>query len=323
MLGFLKRLFGGSPRSAITVKPLGPSAKPIKVELTDSPTPRRVKSAAPPVSITRSIPLLAENPDWRPLALQPKKDPLLKEWAVVESAVRLKGLSFRRAEVVCAITSAARRSEAEITLRREPENPHGSNAVAVDLERRFVGYLPAALANRLAPLMDARPDEVSFGLDVLWLDEVEGEREPRVMIALDLLAPRDALPAASGAAPQPLKLADLPDLALLAGAARADGRMTAAERGVILRYAESRVADWGMAFDPVEAEAQIKRLKKLEEDEILTRLGSASRMQPERKTAFMDALQELVEIDGEVSAGERRFLALAREALRPEDPPSA
>ncbi len=215
MLGFLKRLFGGAPRSASA----GKRADEIKPPLR--------RPAAPPVSITRSIPLLAENPDWRPLALQPKKDPLLKEWTVVESAVRLKGLSFRRAEVVRAITSAARRSEAEITLRREPENPHGSNAVAVDLERRFVGYLPAALANRLAPLMDARPDEVSFGLDVLWLDEVEGEREPRVMIALDLLAPRDALPAASDAAPQPLKLADLPDLALLAGAARADGRMTA------------------------------------------------------------------------------------------------
>lgn len=41
-------------------------------------------------------------------------------------------------------------------LVREPDNTHDSNAVMVTIDNIKVGYIPASLAMRVAPLMDTR-----------------------------------------------------------------------------------------------------------------------------------------------------------------------
>ena len=40
-------------------------------------------------------------------------------------------------------------------LRRDPANPHDSNAVAVLVDGDHLGHIPANMAARLAPLLDA------------------------------------------------------------------------------------------------------------------------------------------------------------------------
>lgn len=71
-------------------------------------------------------------------------------------------------------------------LRREPQNPHDPNAVAVDIWGHHVGYLPADEAVDYAPLMDTHLQ----GMEVLaTIREFTMDDE----IALDLAEPADFL----------------------------------------------------------------------------------------------------------------------------------
>ena len=42
----------------------------------------------------------------------------------------------------------------QLTLKREPDNPKDPNAIRVKYESRYLGYIPAREAVRLAPLLD-------------------------------------------------------------------------------------------------------------------------------------------------------------------------
>ena len=46
------------------------------------------------------------------------------------------------------------RQGTELTLRREPKNPHDKNAIGVCHGPTFLGFVAAELAERIAPLMD-------------------------------------------------------------------------------------------------------------------------------------------------------------------------
>ncbi|MDO4919895.1 HIRAN domain-containing protein [Kocuria sp.] len=71
-------------------------------------------------------------------------------------------------------------------LRREPQNPHDPNAIAVDIWGHHVGYLPADEAVDYAPLMDAHLQ----GMEVLaTIREFTADDE----IALDLAKPKHFL----------------------------------------------------------------------------------------------------------------------------------
>ena len=71
-------------------------------------------------------------------------------------------------------------------LRREPQNPHDPNAIAVDIWGHHVGYLPADEAVDYAPLMDANLQ----GVEVLvTIREFTTDDE----IALDLAEPANFL----------------------------------------------------------------------------------------------------------------------------------
>jgi hypothetical protein len=51
-------------------------------------------------------------------------------------------------------------------LRREPDNPHDPNAIAVVVGRRKVGHLPRGTAEWLAPRLDAGEDITAVVADV-------------------------------------------------------------------------------------------------------------------------------------------------------------
>jgi hypothetical protein len=69
---------------------------------------------------------------------------------------RVKGSAF-----VVSDANRERFGGTEYELRREPTNPHDSHAVAVYGQGRKVGYISAAKAASVAPLLDALP-EVAF-----------------------------------------------------------------------------------------------------------------------------------------------------------------
>lgn len=267
-----------------------------------------------PVVVTRRIPLRAADAKARPLRLKSTKDPILKEWISTEHNVEVVGIQHRKHDAVSAIKGAASRGEVEISLRREPKNRHDRNAIAVFCEGRHVGYVPAETAEEWAPRMDADPASVSFALDLLWLNQSD-----YVKIVLDLLERQAALWEQIKAKPLPLKLSSFADLVLLAGAARADGRMSAVEKEAFLSYAAPRVAEWNMPFERAEAESQLTKLKKLDDAAILEKLSTVAKMEQARKQAFMSALEAMVSADGKVTEAETRFLSVARIGLRMED----
>ena len=85
---------------------------------------------------------------------------MIKAWIIVKAnalRTKVKGTSRRQGalEKLAGINPA----DISVKLKREPRNVHDSNAVAVYAALRdnrvfFIGYLPKAVANVLAPLMD-------------------------------------------------------------------------------------------------------------------------------------------------------------------------
>jgi len=89
------------------------------------------------------------------------------------------GLHYRVTEDTAQTLSEVLPLQAE--LRREPENKHDANAIAVRLLdkpwRRFhIGYVPRAVAAELAPRMDSGELEIS-SVTVTSLDPDEGKGE--------------------------------------------------------------------------------------------------------------------------------------------------
>lgn len=69
----------------------------------------------------------------------------------------LRGISFRPKDVKEYIRTLA--TGDEVQLRRDSENKHDANAVAIDHNGTFLGFVHKDVAVDLAPLLD---DEVEF-----------------------------------------------------------------------------------------------------------------------------------------------------------------
>jgi hypothetical protein len=71
-----------------------------------------------------------------------------------------------------------------LTLRRDPDNPHDPNAIAVDAEGEQVGWVPREVAEELAPELDTgRPWSA-----VVLREQRSSPRDPRTGLTM-LLAP--------------------------------------------------------------------------------------------------------------------------------------
>jgi hypothetical protein len=91
---------------------------------------------------------------------KPTIAPVIEDVDVPEGAIDLRGVPSWRLRVVGAANYLSERARTGIRvttwlLRREPDNPHDVNAVAVlFVDGRQAGYVSAAQAQYLAPLLD-------------------------------------------------------------------------------------------------------------------------------------------------------------------------
>ena len=75
-----------------------------------------------------------------------------------------------------------------LELRREPDNPHDANAIAVHGGGRHLGFVPRELAEEIAPALDAG---ASWSAVVLR-EQRASPRDPRTGLTM-LLAPAEAI----------------------------------------------------------------------------------------------------------------------------------
>jgi len=85
----------------------------------------------------------------------------------------LVGMQHRKSERLVASLSAG----TALTLRRDPENPHDPNAVAVYLGPTHIAFIKATEAVSLARQMDAAGQK-----EITGVYRVTGERWPQVEV---------------------------------------------------------------------------------------------------------------------------------------------
>jgi hypothetical protein len=102
---------------------------------------------------------------------------------LVERGLHVAGLAGARHRSE-ALTSGALAPGRPLELRREPDNEHDPNAIAVHADGAQVGFVPRELAAELAPQLDAgRPWSA-----IVLRDQRESPRDPRTGVTM-LLAP--------------------------------------------------------------------------------------------------------------------------------------
>jgi hypothetical protein len=85
------------------------------------------------------------------------------------------------------LQSAAAAPGRPLTLRRDPDNPHDPNAIAVDAGGEQVGWVPRELAEELAPELDAGAEIAA----VVLREQRSSPRDPRTGLTMLLAhAPR-------------------------------------------------------------------------------------------------------------------------------------
>jgi len=94
--------------------------------------------------------------------------------------VAVVGVTFEGRQDIISELCVAQEAENGIALTgrliREPQNRFDSNAVAVEVEGKQIGYIPKALAAKLAPRIDA-----GKLIDVIGVRIIRGEKEGQVV----------------------------------------------------------------------------------------------------------------------------------------------
>ncbi len=70
-----------------------------------------------------------------------------------ETTIKVTGISYDNHELAWRNVSV--KAPLDIELRREPENKHDGNAIAVYVDGMHGGYVPRGVASALAPKLDA------------------------------------------------------------------------------------------------------------------------------------------------------------------------
>lgn len=92
--------------------------------------------------------------------------------------VAVVGVTFEGRQDILAELYKIQEDGTELTgrLKREMENRYDSNAVAVEVEARQVGYIPKALAAKLATRIDTEES-----IDVVGVRIIKGEKDDRTV----------------------------------------------------------------------------------------------------------------------------------------------
>ncbi|KFF58655.1 hypothetical protein JF66_17000 [Cryobacterium sp. MLB-32] len=139
-------LWGASRLVFPQVDTLKPSTKP------STPAPRATASQPVAHPVATRAPAKAPTPAL--LDLDPAEVADLR--GLPFSRYRIKGSAY-----VISDTNRERFGGTEYQLRREPKNRHDTHAIAIYGQGRMVGYISAAKAASIAPLLDVLP-EVAF-----------------------------------------------------------------------------------------------------------------------------------------------------------------
>jgi len=88
--------------------------------------------------------------------------------------VAVVGVTFEGRQGILANLCAMQKESTELTgrLKRESDNRYDSNAVAVEVEGKQIGYVPKALAAKLAVHIDAGET-----IDVVGVRIIEGNKD--------------------------------------------------------------------------------------------------------------------------------------------------
>jgi hypothetical protein len=103
---------------------------------------------------------------------------------LAERGLRVAGVAGARQHHGEALQSDAAAPGAPLDLRRDPDNPHDPNAIAVHAGHEQVGWVPRELAAELAPRLDGGADWSA----VVLREQRSSPRDPRAGITM-LLAP--------------------------------------------------------------------------------------------------------------------------------------
>ncbi len=92
--------------------------------------------------------------------------------------VAVVGVTFEGRQDILAELYSIQEDGTNLTgrLKREMENRYDSNAVAVEVEARQIGYIPKALAAKLAAHIDA-----GESIDVVGVRIIKGEKDDRTV----------------------------------------------------------------------------------------------------------------------------------------------
>jgi hypothetical protein len=141
-------LWGASRLMFPPAEALKPATKP------STPAPRAavVRPVAPPVApLSRAkAPTAAKIP--APVELDPAQVADLRD--LPSARYRIKGSAF-----VVTDANRERFGGTEYQLRREPKNRHDAHAIAIYGQGHKVGYISAAKAASIAPLLDELPED--------------------------------------------------------------------------------------------------------------------------------------------------------------------
>lgn len=90
--------------------------------------------------------------------------------------VAVVGVMFDGRQDILAQLHSSQEDGAELNgrLKREMENRYDSNAVAVEIQSKQVGYIPKALAAKLAPHIDA-----GDSINVVGVRIIKGDKDGR------------------------------------------------------------------------------------------------------------------------------------------------
>jgi HIRAN domain len=103
---------------------------------------------------------------------------------LAERGLRVAGAAGARQHHAEALQSDAAAPGSPLELRRDPDNPHDPNAIAVHAGEDQVGWVPRELAAELAPQLDAGADWSA----VVLREQRTSPRDPRTGITMLLAA---------------------------------------------------------------------------------------------------------------------------------------
>jgi hypothetical protein len=198
---------------------------------------------------------------------------------------------------------------ASLTLRREPDETYGPEAIAVYHERRKIGFIPAEERWAWQSLADGERNEATVQeLTFAGDGAVSG-----VNITVNVLA-GDAPPIAVSEL-NPVVVAIGDELKILGAVASASGQFSKTERKLIAKYAEVRCGELAIGAAAEEIVASMRWLKHNLPDDRGLASAIARLKRPDAFEAMLEVSEIIAEAEGAIGTEEQTAVARIRSLI--------